>query len=136
MVHKVRLADISQSEEFAGWEAERETLGSYYAMTHGLQILQIAGKGTVASIVEFIPYKAMKPLEYIALQDVIWALMSMRELQLDVKNNGAHQATGGTGIMSSVGWRVAMIFGEKLGMSVHNVKCFHVIYWTLIAQFV
>lgn len=87
-------------------------------MTHSLQIVHIAGKSLIASIVVFIPYTNIKPLEYIAIGDVIRLLMSMRELYLDFKNNRPHQAAGGTGTMSSVGWRVAMIFRANIGMSV------------------
>jgi hypothetical protein len=107
---------LDHSTDFNGYDLERAALSTYYAMTHGLQILQTGASGIVASVIEFIPYGDMSMAEYQDLQCVIQFLMLVRKAQLNVTNNGPHKAAGKPGIMSSIGWRVAMTFGEKIGV--------------------
>ena len=115
IVHKVATSKLDHSTDFNGYDCERATLATYYAMTHGLQILQLGASGIVASVIEFIPYSDMSTAEYQDLQCVIQFLMLVRKAQLNVANNGPHKAAGNPGTMSSIGWRVAMTFGEKIG---------------------
>lgn len=113
-IHKV---NVNHSEiPIQDHDDLRKQLPSFYQLHGGRHVLQDHSSGQLVGVAEFIRYDDMTSEQFNLLQQIQQHLMLMRTFHYDCKTNGAHQAAGGNGVFSQVGWRKAMIFGEVLGM--------------------